>query len=431
MLSFVINLARTYENYLLKLNQPFLSLSLASLAVSSLLVSHLSYAAKSPGDIDITNDPAYKKNVTVPFIFGTDSIGFAGGVGALFRGVGQPQASLLGAAFVSNKHSYAYYFSANNYQIGDHWLWYLDGYQGRFVEYDYYTGEATDNDSDENDSIEVDGMETRYRMRLKYVLPLAAGSDGASAYYTPEREVTGHTPWESGVTSIEFQPFYKKRDLSDVRDSDLDDTWGMTLGLEWDNRNDTRNPSEGSYSLLSYTYAPEQGDVDSWQTVELQNSHYWDLGAWDGIFNQQVFAFDFYTGVSPNAGECDDGTCHQAPEYAGMRLGGLYHLRSYATARYTGNAAIHYSAEYRVKPEWQPLGDWPIFNWYNIPWWQWTLFADVGRVADDYDLSELHEDMKWSAGGGVRFQIEGVVIRTEMAWGQEDSMFRVMVNQTF
>ncbi len=82
-------------------------------------------------------------------------------------------------------------------------------------------------------------------------------------------------------------------------------------------------------------------------------------------------------------------------------------------------------------PDWQPLEDWPVFEWYDVPWWQWVAFVDVGRVADDYDLAELHRDMKWSVGGAVRFQVEGIVVRTEMAWGSEDSLFRVMINQPF
>ncbi|MGB2079409.1 MAG: BamA/TamA family outer membrane protein, partial [Vibrio sp.] len=314
---------------------------LSSVTSSLLIMPSIAYAAKSAGDVDITADPKNKKNVVVPFVFGTESIGASIGAGALFRGVGQEQASLLGAAFISTKHSYMYYFSANNYQLSHSWMLNGDGYQARFVDYDYYTGEATDNSSNENDSVEADGFEARYRLQLRYVLPLGAAEfKGAEAYYNPIRPYQGHLPWESGVTSLNFIPFYQERDLSGVKNTDLDTTWGAKVELEWDNRDDKRNPTQGSYSLATYTYAPDQGDQESWSTVELQNSHYWDLGAWDGIFDSQVFAFDFYTGISPNAGECDDGTCHQAPEYAGLRLGGLYHLRSYGSTRYTGNAAI-------------------------------------------------------------------------------------------
>ncbi len=145
-----------------------------------------------------------------------------------------------------------------------------------------------------------------------------------------------------------------------------------------------------------------------------------------------MFAFNVYTADTPSWNNTDaEHGYHRPPEYAGVKLGGLYRLRSYQTGRFVGRSAISYSAEYRVMPEWQPLGDWPVFNWYDVPWWQWVAFADVGRVADSYNVSELHSSMKWSAGGAVRFQVEGVVVRTEMAWGNEESIFRVMVNQPF
>ena len=82
-------------------------------------------------------------------------------------------------------------------------------------------------------------------------------------------------------------------------------------------------------------------------------------------------------------------------------------------------------------PEWQPLQSWPIFNWYDVPWWQWVAFVDAGRVADEFSIQELHRDMKYNLGGGIRFQVEGIVVRTEMAFGDEENMFRVMINQPF
>ncbi len=82
-------------------------------------------------------------------------------------------------------------------------------------------------------------------------------------------------------------------------------------------------------------------------------------------------------------------------------------------------------------PDWQPLGDIPLINYYDLPWWQWVAFAEVGRVADEYDIKELHTDMKWSLGGAVRFQVEGIVVRAELARGGDEGTFRVMINQPF
>ena len=82
-------------------------------------------------------------------------------------------------------------------------------------------------------------------------------------------------------------------------------------------------------------------------------------------------------------------------------------------------------------PEWQPLEDIPLINYYDLPWWQWVAFAEVGRVADEYDIKTLHTDMKWSLGGAVRFQVEGIVVRAELARGGDEGTFRVMINQPF
>lgn len=165
--------------------------------------------------------------------------------------------------------------------------------------------------------------------------------------------------------------------------------------------------------------------------MALHNSQYWDIGPLNDFFNKQVLAFSVYTADTPTWNNCSNNQCQRPPEYESVKLGGLFRLRSFTAGRFHGRSAISYTAEYRVMPEWQPLGSWPVFSLYNVPWWQWVAFTDVGRVADEYNLKTLHEDMKWSAGGAIRFQVEGVVVRTEVAWGSEDSIFRVMVNQPF
>ena len=37
-----------------------------------------------------------------------------------------------------------------------------------------------------------------------------------------------------------------------------------------------------------------------------------------------------------------------------------------------------------------------------LPWWQWSVFSDVGRVNDKWEFDELHKDMKYSLGAGIR-----------------------------
>ena len=64
-------------------------------------------------------------------------------------------------------------------------------------------------------------------------------------------------------------------------------------------------------------------------------------------------------------------------------------------------------------------------------WLQTVLFAEVGRVADTWSFSELHEDMKWDVGFGLRATSEGLVVRADTAFSEEGFGLRMMVGQPF
>lgn len=367
----------------------------------------------------------------VPFAFTSESLGNAVGIAGVAKGVLQPQMSLLGMGLYTDKGSYVTYLSMANYQTDNNWLLGLDFYQGNYIDSNYYLAEQGNNSNQGDDITVTTATESKYRASFRYILPWGDGRKlGTQAGYIPNRELSGSDPNSSGVSSIEIRPFYSTRDL-DVAYQEPEETWGVELNLDWDNRNDTRNSTEGSRTRLNFTYSPEYKDDASWAKVSFENNQYWDLGSLGDIFDKQVLAFSVYTADTPTWNQCTDNVCNRPPEYERVKLGGLYRLRSYTAGRFHGRSAINYTAEYRVMPEWQPLGSWPIFSLYNIPWWQWVVFSDVGRVADEYNLKTLHEDMKWSTGGAIRFQVEGVVVRTEMAWGNDESLFRVMVNQPF
>lgn len=386
---------------------------------------------ESPTALAEESDSWYSEVKVVPFGFLSDSIGNSIGAAGLVKGAGQPQAALLGIAFVSTKGSYMTYLAGYNYQLSDRWLMNASGYSAQFKDNDYYLGAATKNDSNFDDSVTSDGQERQYKVSFRYVLPWGLGKDKPSSAYTSMRTVDGYTPWESGVTSLWIEPFYQSRRLEDITYDEPESTWGVSFKFDWDNRDDMRNTTTGSRTQFALSYAPDAGNDNPWQTWEFQNSHYWDLGSLGHLFNKQVFAFDFYTAGTPSWDSGTAGHEHRPPEYVGVKLGGLYRQRAFSSGRFTGRAAINYTFEYRVMPDWQPLQSWPIFDLYNVPWWQWVVFTDIGRVADDYNLSMLYQNMQVSVGGAIRFQVEGIVVRTEMAWGDEESIFRVMVNQPF
>jgi hypothetical protein len=71
-------------------------------------------------------------------------------------------------------------------------------------------------------------------------------------------------------------------------------------------------------------------------------------------------------------------------------------MRGYPEGRFNDRSAVYYAAEYRHIPDWNPLKN---FGWLNrrnahVQWLQYVVGVEVGRVADEFDLGELHSDMK-------------------------------------
>ena len=115
----------------------------------------------------------------------------------------------------------------------------------------------------------------------------------------------------------------------------------------------------------------------------------------------------------------------------GASLGGYLRMRGYPLYRFQDKAAVYYGAEYRFIPRWNPLGTISWLRFFSIDWWQFVPFVEVGRVADQWSLKELHEDMKWDAGVGIRLMAAMVVVRGDMAYSPEGWHFWAMVGQAF
>lgn len=373
-----------------------------------------------------------KDSAFVPFYFSTETMGSTIGLAGVAKGVGQPQAALFGMGLYSEKDSYVGFLSAFNYALSPNLLFSTQMYQARFNDNPYYLGDQGSNNSSTEDKTVTNGDEENYKLEFKYLLPWGnVREHGLLGAFQPVRDVSFASPVDSGVSSIIFTPFYSSREL-DIYNDKKEEATGFSLTFDWDNRDSVRNTTRGSHTSFDLTTGSESlQSEDLWLKWEFQNSQYYSLGPLGDWFDQQVLAFDFYTADTPTWNKCDGLMCARPPEQEQVRLGGLYRLRGYTAGRYHGRSAIHYSAEYRVLPDWQPLDDIPLINYYDLPWWQWVAFVEVGRVADDYDLKTLHEDMKWNVGGAVRFQVEGIVVRAEMAKGADEGTFRVMINQPF
>ncbi|CAE6921936.1 hypothetical protein [Vibrio sp. B1FLJ16] len=373
-----------------------------------------------------------KDSAFLPFYFSTETLGNTFGIAGVAKGVGQPQAALFGMGLYSDKDSYLGFLSAFNYALSSNLVFSTQMYQARFNESPYYLGVQGSNNSSVDSQTITNGDEQKYKFEFKYLLPWGYVKEhGLKDAFQPVRDVSYASPLNSGVSSVIITPFYSSRAL-DIYNGEKEQATGFSVAYDWDNRDSTRNTTRGSHTSLVLTSGVDTSQSqDAWLTWEFQNSHYYALGALGNWFDQQVLAFDFYTADTPTWNRCDDDICSRPPEQEQVRLGGLYRLRGYTAGRYHGRSAIHYSLEYRALPDWQPLEDIPVINYYDMPWWQWVAFAELGRVADEYNIKTLHKDMKWTIGGAVRLQVEGIVVRAELAKAADEGTFRVMINQPF
>ena len=414
-----------------------------------LLPCHLAFGQS----IMVGPDGKFEKSVlNLPFAFYNEDFGFAAAYAYAVIGYPQKQAALISTAMVGHKGSGMGFLMGRDLQMPFVDRLFLDAIvqAGYFQDLDLYVNgnrdfpdeRAGSNDSDEDNFVESDGTwDTFFRLRFKYLLPIGHGRDTIIATQVVDQGmlVKGATggetwnPFESGLTYLEMQPFYRLQqvDSDDVREDVK--TNGLEVSLFHDNRDFRFNPSEGSALRLKLTRDFGLFDSsDSWTVVDTEIDKYFSLGESDW-FRQRVLAFNFWTAYSPTWDEQENGDVENGPpSYAGATLGGLWRLRGYPSQRFSDKAAIYYAAEYRMIPRWNPFENWDrVQEFVGVQWLQFVPFVELGRVAPDWGVERLHEDMKWCAGLGLRLWAKGLVVRIDTAVSEEQVGVQMMVAQPF
>ncbi len=165
------------------------------------------------------------------------------------------------------------------------------------------------------------------------------------------------------------------------------------------------------------------GRTTIWLKWTFKTAGIFALGPLGDLFDQQVVAFDFYTADTPTWDNCSGQVINiDPPETEQARLGGcIAYEEATPAVAIAGRSAIALLCKYRVL---QIGGHWVIsaINYYDLPWWQWVAFAE-GRVADEVRYQNCIRIMKWNLSGAVRFQVEGIVVRAELARGGDEGIF--------
>jgi len=391
-----------------------------------------------------------QQTLKLPYAFYNENFGFAGGF--VYGKVGSPQkqATILTTVMVGTKGGMGF-LVGKDIQMPRIERLFFDpivsvGYFSDSASYvdgnpDFTDERAGSNDSDEDNYVEGDGWDNFFRLRFKYLLPIGNGRDDIITTYKIKDGLlmsdpvggTSLNPFKSGRSYLEMRPFYRSQQIDGDDVDETGKTNGLDLSLFWDNRDFDANPSKG-FGLRGKV-SRDFGwfdSSDSWTNLEGELDVYLPLkmGSW---LRQGVLALNHWTSYSATWDKQSSGeVTNRPPAYTGSTLGGLWRMRGFPSQRFNDRAAIYYAAELRLIPEWNPFNNWPrVQKYVGIKWLQFVPFVEVGRVAPEWRFSDLHSDMKWDAGLGIRAWAQGIVIRIDTAYSDEGASVQMMIAQPF
>lgn len=396
-------------------------------------------------------EPQKKEFNYIPFALYTQELEFGVGVGVGWTGLQQGQAGVYGAGLYTSNHSYTLFLRGSRFQIKDRLFLDATYINGRYKEQRIYTGTNPDfpdersgaNESSEENYIVSPGRDIFFESDFYYLLPLGDGRENIIRKYvladgTLTSSPSGGKHWNpltSGRSYVHLIPFYRSQIFNRDTGETSFNTNGLKLELEHDNRDFPDNPSDGSYQEFRVLRDFGWGDSsDSWTVLDLHASKYFSLGETKSA-RQRVIALDVWTADTPTWEQRREGNTiidkHRPPPYMGAKLGGINRLRAYPSDRFNDKAAVYYSAEYRFMPRANPLGSLSLLSRFDIDWWQFVGFFEMGRVAPEWNFRTLHSNMQSDYGIGLRAMALRSIVRLDAAFSDETWQVYAMVGHPF
>ena len=397
-----------------------------------------------------------QETLILPYAFPSDTMGTTFGVGGIAKGFYQDQLLFGGTVFGSADDAYGIIGGMWDYKIpGTQRLFFTAyGAYSHFPRQRAYTEvprrasnseppPAGTNNSDEDNFIEDEGDDNWLELKLEYVLPIGSMKDqGMGEYHLSggllKSGATGGDSWNpltSGVSVLLLGQSSRYQSYETETITYDGDTFPFKLGFLYNNTDFPTNPSVGSSQYIGYKQDFSDSATGSWSFIELEASKYFNLNT-SRFSKQEVLALNFWTGHSPSyeVVEAPNGEAvveNKPPFFDGATLGGFYRMRAFPSNRFNDRSVIYTTAEYRYTLKWNPIADVNWLRWLKLDWFQLVPFIEGGRVADDYDLSELFSDWKFSGGLGLRALTAGTVVRFDMAFSDEGGAAWVMFAHPF
>ena len=393
---------------------------------------------------------------TVPFAFYSDSLGLSVGASIGNRGYIQPQASAFATVVGSVSGSVYGFLAYRDLEVPGTERLFINGQLniGSFSQIDIYAdgnpdypGErAGSNNSDPDDYLQGDGTDVKFWNLFGCVLPIGAGAADPKSRLTLRdglvvkgaRDTSEWNPLHNGYTLVGIKPFYRSQDADTDEVGDLKVvTSGAEFILHYENTDFHENPSRGSSQQLRYTR--DWGWLESsapWETIDFEASKYIPLAS-GSRSRQRVLALNMWWIDTPSWEDSDteDGeeVFRRPPSFAGATLGGADRMQGYSDGRFNNRSAVYYAAEYRHIPDWNPLRDVGWLNRRNarVQWLQYVAGVEIGRVADEFDLAELHSDMKVTGLVGLRAMVNTLIVRVDVGITDEGGALQMTIDHPF
>lgn len=412
------------------------------IAAIILLIPTLSHAQSVTVDLnkEKPDDSPSEDYLVVPFGYATDDDGIVFGVAGATSGFDQPQQSLGGVVRASANGTWGLVFQTLDLQLGD--------YDSRLffdatvlmdhsvssrghTNFGPYNGiRPGSNASSNDDAVRSPQNEYLAEISLYYQLPMGTGKgERVHKYFIKDGFLENNplggdiwNPLESGRTTVHSTLFYQRQAYAAASQDKSISAGGIELELRHDNRDWEKDPSKGSYQAVTFKAGLDPKEGDPWNSIQVDLRKYYDLWQND-YFRKTTLALNGWLYYNPTWKEkqTSAGTVieNRAPHFMDP-LGGMKKMRAYSSDRFSGKSAIYYSAELRLTPYWQPFEDTFIDKYFSIDWVQLVPFVEVGRVADEFNVSELHSNLKYDAGVDLRTLMNNFLVRIGVAVAGED-----------
>lgn len=390
--------------------------------------------------------PIKSRTIILPYAFSSETLGFGLGLGGTFGPESQPQSLYYSTAYVTDNGSWLGLIGGNNltfqkfkrlsfrpYMIFSHDT-HLRVYAG-FNNPADPTEQAGSNDSDPDNYLDTDAKQAILDFEMRYTLPWGHFRDSPIHTYITRNGIlkenpsgaTSFNPLTSGQSIVLFKPYYRKI----FTDVDELETLYFQLGYEHDNRDFIPNPHRGYKFKAAVSHDPDWlQETRKWTSIEGELDAFIPL--WETSWSrQQTLALSWWSAYAPSFDDSSPELSGKPPYFTGPTLGGFWRLRGYPSNRFHDKSAIYYGAEYRVMPEWQPLGGIDFLDPLKIRWWQVVGLVEAGRVAPTWNFKTMHTDMKFDVGVGVRGMFDTGIGRLDLVVSDEAVSIVAMFGQTF